>query len=109
MDGLNFDTGKATLRPESVGRLDSVADFMAHKKNARIEISGHTDNIGKKKANQALSEKRAQSCRDYLVSKGIDTGRIETHGAGPDVPIADNKTPQGRQQNRRIEFKLITK
>ena len=103
LDGLNFDTGKATLRPESVGRLDSVADFMAHKKNARIEISGHTDNIGKKKANQALSEKRAQSCRDYLVSKGIEPSRIATAGYGDERPIAPNDTEQGRQRNRRIE------
>jgi outer membrane protein OmpA-like peptidoglycan-associated protein len=103
LDGVNFDTGKATLRPESVDSLDLVAEVMAHKKNIRIEISGHTDNAGKKKANQVLSEKRAQSCRDYLVSKGIEPGRIVTVGYGDERPIAPNETEQGRQRNRRIE------
>jgi outer membrane protein OmpA-like peptidoglycan-associated protein len=103
LDGVNFDTGKATLRPESVGRLDSVAELMTYKKSARIEISGHTDNVGKKKANQILSEKRAQACRDYLVSKGIDASRLTTVGYGDERPIAPNDNEQGRQQNRRIE------
>jgi OmpA-OmpF porin, OOP family len=103
LDGVTFDTGKATLRPESLGRLDSVVEFMAHKKNMRIEISGHTDNAGKKKVNQVLSEKRAQACRDYLVSKGIEPGRIGTVGYGDERPIAPNDTEQGRQRNRRIE------
>ena len=103
LDGVTFDTGKATLRPESLGRLDLVVEFMAHKKNMRIEISGHTDNAGKKKANQVLSEKRAQACRDYLVSKGIEPGRIVTRGYGDERPIASNDTEQGRQRNRRIE------
>jgi outer membrane protein OmpA-like peptidoglycan-associated protein len=76
---------------------------MAHKKGMRIEISGHTDNVGKKKDNQILSEKRAKSCRDYLVSKGIEAERITTVGYGDARPIAPNDTEQGRQQNRRIE------
>ena len=103
LEGVNFDTGKATLRPESVGRLDLIAEVMAHKNSMRIEISGHTDNVGKKKDNQVLSDKRAKSCRDYLVSKGIDAGRIVTAGYGDERPIAPNDTEQGRQRNRRIE------
>jgi outer membrane protein OmpA-like peptidoglycan-associated protein len=103
LDGVNFDTGKATLRPESFARLDSVVEFMAHKKKVRIEISGHTDNVGKKKANQILSEKRAQTCRDYLVSKGIEADRIVTIGYGDERPIAPNDTDANRQRNRRIE------
>jgi OmpA-OmpF porin, OOP family len=103
LDGVNFDTGKATLRPESFARLDSVVEFMAHKKSARIEISGHTDNAGKKKANQILSEKRAQTCRDYVVSKGIEADRIVTIGYGDERPIAPNDSESGRQRNRRIE------
>jgi outer membrane protein OmpA-like peptidoglycan-associated protein len=103
LDGVNFDTGKATLRPDSVSRLDSVVEFMAHKKNARIEISGHTDNVGKKKDNQLLSERRAQACRDYLVSKGIARGRIATVGYGDERPIASNEMEGGRRLNRRIE------
>jgi len=101
--GVEFDTGKATLRHGSTERLDYVVDFMTHKKGARIEISGHTDNVGNKKANKILSEKRAQTCRDYLVSKGIEKSRITTAGYGDERPIATNDTDAGRQQNRRIE------
>jgi len=101
--GVEFDTAKATLRHGSTERLDYVVDFMTHKPSARLEISGHTDNVGNKKANKILSEKRAQTCRDYLVSKGIDKSRIVTAGYGDERPIATNDTEAGRQQNRRIE------
>ncbi|MCK9461166.1 MAG: OmpA family protein [Proteobacteria bacterium] len=103
LDGVNFDTGKATIRPESYERLDGVVEYMAHKKSARIEISGHTDNVGNKKANKTLSVKRAKACRDYVVSKGIDESRIEAVGYGDERPVAPNTTEDGRQQNRRIE------
>jgi outer membrane protein OmpA-like peptidoglycan-associated protein len=103
LDGVNFDTGKATIRPESFPRLDSVVEYLSHKKSARIEISGHTDNVGNPKSNKALSEKRAQACRDYLVSKGIDASRIQAVGYGDERPVAGNDTDAGRQQNRRIE------
>jgi len=103
LDGVHFDSGKATIRPESLPRLDSVVEYMTHKKSARIEISGHTDNVGNPKGNKALSQKRVQACRDYLVSKGIDAGRIEAVGYGDERPIASNDTEDGRQKNRRIE------
>jgi len=103
LDGINFDTGKATIRPESFPRLDRVVEFMAHVKGARIRISGHTDNVGNPKDNKALSERRAQACRDYVVSKGIDASRIEAVGYGEEIPIAPNDTAEGRQQNRRME------
>jgi len=101
--GVEFDTAKATLRPGASERLDYVVDFMTHKKSARLEISGHTDNVGNKKANKILSEKRAQTCRDYLIKKGIEASRIVTAGYGDERPIATNDTDAGRQQNRRIE------
>ncbi len=103
LDGVNFDTGKATIRPESFPRLDGVVEYMAHKKSVRIEISGHTDNVGKAKANKTLSEKRAKACRQYLISKGIDGSRVEAVGYGDERPVAPNDTPEGRQKNRRIE------
>ena len=103
LKGVEFDTGKATIRPESFPRLESVVEYMTHKKKSRIEISGHTDNVGKKKANKTLSEKRARAVRDYLISKGIDGGRIEAVGFGDERPIASNDSPEGRQKNRRIE------
>jgi outer membrane protein OmpA-like peptidoglycan-associated protein len=107
LDGVEFDTNKATIRSESFPRLDKVVEFMAHKRSARIEISGHTDNEGNPKNNKALSKKRAQACKKYLVSKGIDESRIETVGHGQDKPVASNETPEGRQQNRRIEAKEL--
>jgi len=103
LSGVEFDTAKATIRPESFPRLDSVVEYMTHKKSSKIEISGHTDNKGNAKTNKTLSEKRAQACRDYLISKGIDGSRIQAVGFGDERPIAPNTTEEGRQQNRRIE------
>lgn len=103
LSGVNFDNNKATIRPESFSRLDSVVEFMAHKKSARIEISGHTDNVGNLSKNKLLSEKRAQACRTYLMSKGIDGSRIKAVGYGDERPIVPNDTAEGRQKNRRIE------
>jgi outer membrane protein OmpA-like peptidoglycan-associated protein len=73
----------------------------------RIEISGHTDDVGKPEDNLDLSQRRADAVKNWFVSKGIDASRIETRGAGQSEPILDNKGPDGRQKNRRIEFKLI--
>ena len=101
--GVNFDTAKATIRPESYAKLDLVFEFMKHRKHAQVEISGHTDNVGKAKANKLLSEQRAQACRTYLMGKGIDGARMKTVGHGDEKPIATNDTPEGRQTNRRME------
>jgi outer membrane protein OmpA-like peptidoglycan-associated protein len=103
LTGVNFDTGKATIRPESLVRLDVVADFMTHKKSSRMEISGHTDNVGNPKANKVLSARRAQACRAYLISKGIDGSRITAVGHGDERPIVPNDGDANRQKNRRIE------
>ena len=82
--------------------------MLADYPSLRVEISGHTDDRGKRDKNLGLSQDRADAVKQYMVDKGIDAGRITTRGAGPDEPIGDNKTKAGRQQNRRIEFKLIT-
>jgi outer membrane protein OmpA-like peptidoglycan-associated protein len=103
LEGVTFASGKAVISPESYPRLDAVVEYMTYKKSARIEISGHTDNQGNPKTNKALSEKRAQACRSYLIEKGIDGGRIEAHGYGDERPIASNDSDEGRQMNRRIE------
>ena len=107
--GIEFDFGKATIRKGSNKLLDEAVKVLSEYKDLRVSITGFTDDVGERQTNIDLSEARANSVKTYLVSKGIDAGRIETHGAGPDEPIADNKTDKGRQQNRRIEFKLITK
>jgi len=103
LEGVEFDTNRATLRPGSAAKLDRVVEYMTHKKSARIEISGHTDNVGNPKRNKALSRRRAQTCRKYIISKGIDGARIKAVGYGAERPIASNDTAEGRQQNRRIE------
>lgn len=105
--GVVFDTAKSTLRPESFPKLDLVVEFMKLKKSARIEIAGHTDNVGKPKANQTLSEQRAAACRSYIISKGIDGARLVAVGHGADMPIAPNTTEEGRQKNRRMEAREL--
>jgi len=69
-------------------------------------VQGHTDNTGTREHNLELSQKRAGSVVAYLVEKGVEAGRLEAKGYGPDVPIADNATPEGQEQNRRVEFKI---
>ncbi|MFW6198123.1 MAG: OmpA family protein, partial [Myxococcota bacterium] len=107
LEEIQFDTGKATLREGSYARLDEVAEYMTHKKSARIEVSGHTDNVGKPAANKTLSRKRAQAVRKYLISQGIAGSRIKAVGYGAERPIASNDTEKGRQKNRRIEVTEI--
>jgi OmpA-OmpF porin, OOP family len=103
LHGVTFDTGKATLRAESFPQFDNIVEYMTHKTSARVEISGHTDNAGNPRTNKTLSKKRADACRDYLVSKGIAKDRIEAIGHGDERPIASNADEAGRQKNRRIE------
>jgi outer membrane protein OmpA-like peptidoglycan-associated protein len=107
LEGVTFDSGKATISPDSYPQLDNVVEYMKHDKAVRIEISGHTDNVGNPKANKKLSQRRAQACRDYLIAKGVDGSRIEAVGHGEEQPVASNDTEEGRAQNRRIEAKEL--
>lgn len=101
--GVEFDTGKATIRKTSYPRLDQVVEYMVHKPSVRVRIAGHTDNVGRAKRNKALSLRRAKACRAYLMKKGIGGSRIEAVGYGSEQPVASNDTKEGRQRNRRIE------
>lgn len=103
LEGVLFDTNRATLQSESHARLDRVVEYMTHKPSARIRVAGHTDNVGNARVNQRLSERRAQAVREYLIAAGIDGSRIEAVGFGDEQPVASNDTEEGRQQNRRIE------
>jgi outer membrane protein OmpA-like peptidoglycan-associated protein len=103
LKGVTFDTGRATIRPESYPELDNVVEYLTHKTSARIEVAGHTDNVGDPGANKRLSEARAKSCRQYMKDKGIDGSRIETVGYGDSQPLAPNDSDDGRKKNRRIE------
>ncbi len=108
LDGVVFDTAKATLKPESYPHLEGVIEYMTYKPSAFVELSGHTDNQGNPKKNLKLSEDRAMAVRDYLISKGIDETRIVAVGYGQERPIATNDTEEGRQKNRRTEARDIT-
>ena len=79
---------------------------MNENKGNKVNLSGHTDSIGTEKYNQALSERRVNSVRDYIVAKGVDAGRVSGQGFGETKPIADNKTKEGRAKNRRVEIKV---
>ena len=107
LDEVNFASGSAKLLPESVPRLESVVEYMTHVKSARIEIAGHTDNVGSAKKNKALSLKRAQAVREHLIAQGIDGERIEAVGYGDEQPISPNDSDAGRKQNRRIEAREL--
>jgi OOP family OmpA-OmpF porin len=107
--GIQFDFGKATIRKESNKILDDAVKVLKDYPELRIMISGHTDNVGEPAKNVELSQQRAAAVKEYLAGKGIEAGRIETRGAGPNEPVADNATDKGRQANRRIEFKLLQK
>ncbi|MBK7191062.1 MAG: OmpA family protein [Myxococcales bacterium] len=107
IDGITFDFGKARIRPKSKKTLNAAAAILREYAAIRIRIEGHTDDRGARERNMALSQKRADAVKWYLVDQGIAADRIETVGHGPDVPRASNKTNKGRAQNRRIEFHIL--
>lgn len=101
---IQFDTDKSNIKPQFDAELQKLADFLKEFPNAKGEISGHTDNVGSKAYNDKLSQARAESVRKYLIDKfGVAPGRITAKGYGFSKPIADNKTKEGKAQNRRIE------
>lgn len=102
---LEFDLGKATIRSTSYATLNKVAELLIEK-NFSLKLAGHTDNTGSMALNLRLSKERAESIKAYLVSQGANASRIEATGYGPNQPIASNKTAEGRQKNRRVEFTL---
>ena len=106
---VQFETGKAKLLKSSYPVLDEVVSVMNQYSEYSLNIGGHTDATGDDKMNQALSERRAKTCYDYLVSKGIAAGRMAYAGYGESQPVADNKTAAGRAQNRRVVFELYVK
>lgn len=101
-----FDTGKSTLRPQSLAELGRLKEILTNNPTIKIEISGHTDNQGGDEMNQKLSEARAKAVVDYLVTNGIEQGRLTFKGYGKTQPVATNDNDDGRQQNRRTEFKI---
>lgn len=99
-----FDTAQATLKPGAESVLTRVASFMEKNENTKVIIEGHTDSRGSDAYNEALSQRRAQAVSAALAAHGIDRGRVEAVGRGKTLPVASNDTPEGRQQNRRVEI-----
>jgi len=101
---VNFDTGKATIRPDSAQTLDDAAAALKTVPAMKIEVGGHTDNVGTPEANQKLSQERAQAVLAALAQRGIKADRMTAKGYGQTVPVADNRTEEGRAKNRRVEL-----
>ncbi len=107
--GINFQTGSAKLTKNSYGTLDDIVALMKLIPEANLEVQGHTDENGSDETNKKLSQDRAQAVVDYFTKKGIDSSRLRAVGYGSSKPIADNKSKEGRQQNRRVELVPFTK
>jgi outer membrane protein OmpA-like peptidoglycan-associated protein len=106
LDDVLFDFDKSNIKSEAGAILDRLVAFMNENKEKKANISGHTDSVGSDAYNQALSERRIASVKDYVVKKGVDGGRVSGQGFGESKPIADNKTAEGRAKNRRVEIKV---
>lgn len=104
LSGIQFDTGKATLKAESTPLLNEVLALLASDKAIKLSIEGHTDNVGDKRANLELSRRRAEAVVVWLTGKGVDSKRLKADGKGDTAPVADNRSEDGRAKNRRVEL-----
>ena len=103
--GILFDTGSDRIRGESKPTLDMIGQMLKEHADLKLTIEGHTDNVGSAASNQTLSDKRAAAVRQFLIANyHVDAGRLASKGLGPTKPAASNDTPEGRQQNRRVEL-----
>ncbi len=103
---VSFDTGKYDLKPELLPVLDSVARALVQHPELRAKAIGHTDSTGPMQVNQTLSVNRANAVTNYLTARGVQGGRLMSEGRGPNTPVADNSTAEGRAMNRRVELYL---
>lgn len=107
LNNIFFETAKADLKNESFAELDRVVKLLKENQSLKIQIQGHTDNVGSDVANQSLSDSRAKSVVNYLVSKGVNSERLLSKGFGETQPLKTNDTEEGRAWNRRVEFKIL--
>lgn len=103
-NGIKFDVGKATIKPESMGVINTICQLMKEHTELNFSIEGHTDSDGDEVSNQTLSEKRAKAVADQLISMGINASRLQSKGWGESKPLSDNSTAEGKANNRRVEF-----
>ena len=104
---LEFETGKSVIRKSSLNSLDELAGVLQKRSEFKLQLSGHTDNVGKPESNLELSKNRTLAVKNYLVKKGIQADRIKAEWYGQTKPVAPNTTPEGRQQNRRVEMNIV--
>lgn len=104
---IEFDTRSAVIKPSGTAILDELLVPLRSLSYRKLEVTGHTDSVGLRENNIALSKARAEAVKSYLTANGISPETIDTSGKGPDMPVASNSTPEGRASNRRIEFKII--
>ena len=107
LKNIFFDVNRYELKPESSTELDNIVELLKENPTLKIQISGHTDNVGKPADNLKLSNNRAAAVINYLVSKGIDAKRLSSKGWGETKPLADNTSEEGRAENRRTEMKVM--
>lgn len=103
-NGIRFDVGKASLKAESMGPINKIFELMQNQADIKFSVEGHTDSDGEDATNQNLSEARAKSVMDKLIDMGISADRLKSQGFGESVPVAENTTPEGKANNRRVEF-----
>ncbi len=106
-NGIRFDTNKSTIKPESMGVINSILALMNEHPELKLSVEGHTDSDGENALNQTLSEKRSQAVVDQLVKMGIDSSRLSSKGWGESKPLGPNNTSEGKASNRRVEFVKI--
>ncbi len=106
-DGVTFDVGSATLQPAFRATLDKVAQSMIDYPQSLIDVYGHTDSTGSDAFNQRLSEQRATTVMNYLISRGVPASRLRSQGFGETMPVASNDSVDGRARNRRVEIKIV--
>jgi outer membrane protein OmpA-like peptidoglycan-associated protein len=104
MSDVLFDTGSYTLKPGAREKLAKISGIVLAHPGLSLQIEGHTDSVGGDDFNQQLSERRADSVRDFLAEQGVPASSITAHGFGKSQPVASNDTPEGRQRNRRVEL-----
>lgn len=103
---VTFDTNSTVVRPGLYNEIDRIAQVMVQYPETQIVVQGHTDSSGSDEYNQRLSERRAETVKNLILQRGVDSSRITSMGYGESMPVASNNTPEGRQMNRRVEIRI---